>query len=266
MGIKMEDSQRKSFSKKERYEVFKRDDFTCQYCGREAPDVILEVDHIKPIVEGGSNDLTNLVTSCRDCNRGKGARELSDNSEVKKRKKQLDELNKRRKQLEMMSEWRRELLELEEEKIDILCDYWHELTDKEYSFNENGEKTLRKALKDYSIAQIMEAMEIAKQEYFAYSDDGELQYESVEKATSKLIGICYVKKQKKENPHIAKLHYIKGILRNRFNYLDKGKAMKWLSMAHQKGIPLELLESKAKEWQNWTEFRNNISDMIGDDK
>ena len=38
--------QRKTLSKKIRFEVFKRDKFTCQYCGRMSPDVILEVDHI----------------------------------------------------------------------------------------------------------------------------------------------------------------------------------------------------------------------------
>ena len=43
----------------------------CQYCGQSAPDVVLEVDHIVPVAEGGDNDIMNLITSCRDCNRGK---------------------------------------------------------------------------------------------------------------------------------------------------------------------------------------------------
>ena len=37
--------KRKSISKKARFEVFKRDSFTCQYCGRTAPDVVLHLDH-----------------------------------------------------------------------------------------------------------------------------------------------------------------------------------------------------------------------------
>lgn len=60
---------RKPISKKIRFEVFKRDKFTCQYCGRSAPDVILEIDHLNPVINGGDNDILNLVTSCRDCNR-----------------------------------------------------------------------------------------------------------------------------------------------------------------------------------------------------
>lgn len=56
-----------------RFEVFKRDEFTCQYCGRRSPDVVLEVDHIHPVADGGVDDPMNLVTSCWECNRGKGA-------------------------------------------------------------------------------------------------------------------------------------------------------------------------------------------------
>jgi hypothetical protein len=64
--------------KKLRFEVFKRDGFKCQYCGGHPPDKILEVDHIDAVANGGSNDETNLITACFDCNRGKGARSLSD--------------------------------------------------------------------------------------------------------------------------------------------------------------------------------------------
>lgn len=63
---------RNPISKKERFNLFKRDSFTCQYCGCKSPEVVLEVDHIIPIAENGSNELINLITSCFDCNRGKG--------------------------------------------------------------------------------------------------------------------------------------------------------------------------------------------------
>jgi hypothetical protein len=59
-----------------RFEVFKRDLFTCQYCGATPPAVVLEVDHIEPVALGGGNDEGNLITACFDCNRGKAARDL----------------------------------------------------------------------------------------------------------------------------------------------------------------------------------------------
>ena len=58
-------AKRKTLSKKIRFEVFKRDSFTCQYCGRSAPDVILEVSGLNPVANGGDNDIMNLITSCR---------------------------------------------------------------------------------------------------------------------------------------------------------------------------------------------------------
>jgi len=59
-----------------RFAVFRRDGFTCQYCGRRAPNVVLHVDHVLPVVAGGTNDLTNLRTACSVCNLGKGSRRL----------------------------------------------------------------------------------------------------------------------------------------------------------------------------------------------
>lgn len=60
-------------SKTLRYEVMRRDAFTCRYCGRSAPDVKLHVDHVLPVALGGRDDASNLTTSCADCNQGKGS-------------------------------------------------------------------------------------------------------------------------------------------------------------------------------------------------
>ena len=68
---------RKSMSKKLRFDVFKRDAFSCQYCGGHPPSSILEVDHIDPVANGGSNDMDNLITACFNCNRGKSATSLN---------------------------------------------------------------------------------------------------------------------------------------------------------------------------------------------
>jgi len=62
-------------SERIRFEVLKRDNFRCVYCGRTPSEdgVKLEVDHIIPAVEGGRYAKDNLVTVCRECNRGKGS-------------------------------------------------------------------------------------------------------------------------------------------------------------------------------------------------
>lgn len=49
--------------------IFRRDNFTCQYCGsRQEP---LHCDHIVPVSRGGSNDESNLKTACKPCNLSK---------------------------------------------------------------------------------------------------------------------------------------------------------------------------------------------------
>ena len=62
-----------AISKRLRYEVLRRDNHACRYCGRSAPEVPLTVDHVVPVALGGSDDPSNLVTACRDCNSGKSA-------------------------------------------------------------------------------------------------------------------------------------------------------------------------------------------------
>ena len=103
---KVINGERKAISKKMRFEVFKRDSFTCQYCGKKAPDVVLEVDHIDPVSKGGRTVMLNLVTSCFKCNRGKSNVKLSDNSVIEKQKKALIELSEKQEQLKMLLKWR----------------------------------------------------------------------------------------------------------------------------------------------------------------
>jgi hypothetical protein len=62
-----------SISKRLRYEVLRRDNHTCRYCGSTTPDVKLTVDHVVPTALGGSDEPSNLVAACADCNAGKSS-------------------------------------------------------------------------------------------------------------------------------------------------------------------------------------------------
>lgn len=52
--------------------VYKRDNYTCQYCGYNLLSCTefleLNIDHIKPWVAMGGNSMDNLVVSCKECN------------------------------------------------------------------------------------------------------------------------------------------------------------------------------------------------------
>ncbi len=62
-----------AISKALRYQILRRDNHTCQACGRTAPEVKLQVDHVIPEALGGQTVPENLRTLCADCNGGKSA-------------------------------------------------------------------------------------------------------------------------------------------------------------------------------------------------
>ncbi len=156
-------SARPPISKTLRFEVFKRDSFTCQYCGERAPDVILHCDHVKPVAEGGTTDILNLVTACVDCNLGKGARKLSENAALLKQLKQLDALQERREKMEMMLAWRDELDQLDEIPPLELEKRWDQLTG--YTFTETGKKKIKKLINRFGLDEVSAAMKVAVDQY-----------------------------------------------------------------------------------------------------
>ena len=58
--------------------LFKRDHYTCLYCGKNFEYEMLSRDHVKPISRGGRDIWTNVVTSCKRCNARKGSSLLAD--------------------------------------------------------------------------------------------------------------------------------------------------------------------------------------------
>ena len=58
--------------------IFRRDKWTCTYCGHRGTSTTLEVDHKLPIARGGTDDPANLVTACWSCNRAKGTMTASE--------------------------------------------------------------------------------------------------------------------------------------------------------------------------------------------
>lgn len=60
-----------AISKRTRFEVLRRDNYTCRYCRSE--ENALTVDHVTPVALGGTDAPDNLVAACRDCNAGKAS-------------------------------------------------------------------------------------------------------------------------------------------------------------------------------------------------
>lgn len=266
------ESKRKSISKKIRFEVFKRDKFTCQYCGKKAPDVILEVDHVKPKSKGGDDGILNFITSCYECNRGKRDIQLDDQNALQKQRKQMEEVQERREQIELMFKWQESLRNLDK---DILTQVIGCIENKisTFSLNENGKRTIEKLINKFNLVDIFEAIELSAIKYLKYDTSNKLIQESVEDFINKIGGILNLRNMP---PIDQKLAYIKGICRNRFSYWDQQKGSiilySYVNALREYGYTEEELledlvkelEPKIKEMDSWSEWKSLVEGWTED--
>lgn len=213
-------AQRIAISKRVRFEVFKRDKFTCNYCGKSAPKVVLQVDHIEPVSKGGTNDLLNLITSCDACNAGKSNIELADDSVIAKQHLQITRLQERREQIELMFEWRRGLEKLGEATNKMIADY---IGDKipQLHVSEHGYRTIAQLAKKFTVADLLEAIDISANSYLRYEKDGAVSQESAERFFDKIGGVAC---NSKKPPIERKLSHVANIGRKRHSYWNPKKA------------------------------------------
>lgn len=237
-------TNRQPIRKSVRFEVFKRDNFTCQYCGAKAPEVVLHLDHINPVSKGGDSEIINLLTSCEPCNLGKSDRLLSDSSSIEKQRAQLEELNERREQLEMMLAWRDSLKDLDEEIVqEVITRIEGNIGD--FTINDTGRALVRKWLKRFSVTELLDAVDIAADKLVGFTTEG------VEALFASIPKICATKRLPQAK---QRLLYARGILRRRI-YVNEKQVMALMENAISSGMDVEELIEYAKEVRNWTEFR-----------
>jgi hypothetical protein len=249
--------KRKGISKKIRFEVFKRDSFTCQYCGKAAPDVVLHVDHIDPVSKGGADEIINFITSCFDCNSGKGDRALDDSSILHRQRAQLADLSERREQLKLLVEWREGLREVKAGALQAACEQWKKLS--RYIVTETGQKPLSKAIRDFGLSAVLEAMDIAVEQYVEF-DDGVPKADSVFLAFKRIGGICKVKSGGDSE---RDLYYVRGILRNRV-HVDERHVMSLLRDALRAGVDSEHMKAAAVKCRSWTDFCSWLAELVAE--
>lgn len=253
-------AKRKGISKRVRFEVFKRDSFKCQYCGKSAPDVLLRVDHIHPVSKGGADELLNLITACFDCNAGKSNVLLDDDAAIKKQREQLEALNERREQLEMMLKWRDGLKQLTQDQVDIVVAAFDDIIPGR-SLNDVGRESVRKLIGKFPITSILDGIETAKRQYIKYDDNGQATQESASLALHKLGGICGLQNMDEGE---RRLYYIRGIVRNRLDYYVHYECMDLLKRGLQVGLPIDYMSHLAREASSWTRWKNWMLDAIAE--
>lgn len=255
-------AEREPIGKKLRFEVFKRDKFTCQYCGEKAPEVILQCDHIQPVAEGGTREIMNLITSCHGCNSGKGARLLSDNSVIEKQRQQIEELEERRQQLEMMLEWRDELSRFDDDVIDAIADYI--LGKTGWAPNKNGRADIKKWLKKSSAEGLLAATDESADVYLVFAND-EATDSSWNEFFNKIPTFAKIQKDSIDRPYLRDLFYMRGIVRNRVE--NKWyECLELLEKTHLAGAAIDSLMKFCKSVHSEEQFEEGCLKFISDQR
>lgn len=154
---------RKALSKKMRFEIFKRDGFTCQYCGATPPEAVLHVDHIVAVAAGGGNDQDNLITACLDCNLGKGARDLK--AAPQSFSDKAAEVAEREEQLRGYQE----ILRAKRERIEAEAWKVAEIVDGDVRFKGSTRRdwfqSIKRFIEQLGFESVLDAAEIARARY-----------------------------------------------------------------------------------------------------
>ena len=253
-------SKRKNTSHKLRFEVFKRDKFTCQYCGHKAPDVVLNADHIEPVAEGGTTDILNLITSCFSCNSGKSDRKLSDQSALQKQRAQLEELEERRQQIEAMLEWRKGLSHISRSATDAAVQVWQEHTPGWHT-TDTGRKHFSQWVKKFGLDFLLRAIEEVADLYIHVAD-GKAAPDSVEDAFNRIPKFCGLLAQEAADPHIRDYVYIQAIVRN-INNRPHHKCVDVIRAAHVGGMSIEDIKAAAKSCYSVSGFEKSLAPWSG---
>jgi hypothetical protein len=150
-------AERKSVSTRRRFEIFKRDGFTCQYCGKRPPNTVLHLDHIIPVSKGGDNKTENLITACVDCNLGK-SNILLDNSQ-----ESLNHITERKN--EAAKQLREYIKSCKEERKvkSLIVDEIESIFTAQFDliFTEASRQSVLRFHERLSLAELIQAMEIA---------------------------------------------------------------------------------------------------------
>lgn len=171
--------KRTPLGKSLRFEIFKRDGFTCQYCGATPPSAVLEVDHVIPVAKGGANESHNLVTACFDCNRGKRDKHLHVVPEsVSDRSDRARELEEQTREYEKILKAKKRRVTRAVNEVEAVF----QETFPEYSFTPKFKNSVRKFLELMPSVVVTESMEIAA---------NRVGHKGVESVTKYFCGICW---------------------------------------------------------------------------
>jgi 5-methylcytosine-specific restriction endonuclease McrA len=277
---------RQALSKKTRFEVLKRDRFTCQYCGAKAADTLLSVaeletpdaaadpdaavrlhvDHIIPRALGGADHVANYVTACEACNLGKGARRLDDQSAVRLQHDEIDRRAAHLEQLALQAAYHREVIERAQTEESVAVAAFNDaISEHGRILSPTGEKSVRRVVRKYGLDATLDAVRIAASQYLdrprVEPDD------AIDLALRKLGGICHVRRIEAADPAKAELYRIRGLLINGVSgRVDPVESLGLLEEAQELGWDLAWVRRFAAAARSYWGWRDDMRQMIAEDR
>ncbi len=121
--------------------------------------------------------------------------------------------------------------------------------------NDSGKNKARKLIRKHRLPEVLEAMQIAVDQYLVRGPDGAPTEESVGEAFRKVRGVLAVRAASKESPWLRDVLYIRGILNNRLYYVNPVEAKKLLEETFRMGGSAERMKEIASTERNWTNWR-----------
>jgi len=171
-------AKRKSIGNAKRFNIFKRDEFTCQYCGAVPPKAVLHLDHIHPVSKGGDNSEDNLITACFECNMGKGAKLLDRKPESLK-----DKAARIAETEAQIAGYSKILAEKRERIISQAWEVVHIFTE-ESDIRADWFRSIKMFIEKLGIIETMESMEIAVSAKYNSHENTQFKY---------FCGVCWKK-------------------------------------------------------------------------
>jgi len=150
-------NKRKSISTRRRFEILKRDNFTCQYCSAKPPKVPLEIDHLIPVSKGGTNSSDNLITACFECNRGKSNIELTNVPEglhtiMERKKVAISQY----KQYQKVLKQERKIIE---DELNMVIESFESMYEHD-TLSSSTFASIKKFIKQLGVDEVVDSMEI----------------------------------------------------------------------------------------------------------
>lgn len=238
--------KRKGLSKRLRFEVLRRDNSTCRYCGRTPPDVVLEIDHLIPVAKGGGDEILNLVAACEDCNAGKSARMLDDDSISRVEQSNVDDMRQKiDEQIKNLAEKEQVLQDFEalrrapNNEALALVRLWSDLT----GLDGWSIRDLKRWVRRYEFETVVKAM-----------------YEVADTKNIKMVRVfASIAAQDRKEPGVKRCHMLRAYAMKKWPYLESQDVLSAFLKLLRIGGDLDELEYAVRDSYSAIDLQNAIA-------